>query len=65
MINRKPSQMRGRAVQKHLNFAKHFVSKGVRFTDDFIGTMGVLRVRGQVSVGFPIYLSASTLAFEW
>lgn len=50
MINRKPSQMRGRAVQKRLHFAKHFVSKGVSFTDDFIGTVGVLRVRGQVKV---------------
>lgn len=50
MINRKPFQMRGRAVQEHLPFAKHFVSKGVSFTDDFIGTMRVLRVRGQVIV---------------
>lgn len=52
-----------------------FVGKNVSFTADFTGTMGVVGVRGQVSVNqrrykipaecYPVDLNCSNLAFGW
>lgn len=56
-------------------FAEPFIGYSVRFTADFTGIMGVVGVRGQVSVNqrrykipaesYPIDLNGSNLAFEW
>ncbi len=54
---------------------EEFAEPFVGFTADFTGTMGVVGVRGQVSVNqrrykipaecYPVDLNGSKLAFEW